>query len=696
MSTPLLDLRNLSLGIRQSGGAPPVPAVRGLEFTLRAGETLALVGESGCGKSLTALALMRLLPAALQLTGGTLHYQGKELFGLPESAMRAYRGLEMAMIFQEPATSLNPVLTVGEQIGEVLARRGLTGKAARQEAGDLLRQVGIADPARRLDEYPFQFSGGMKQRAMIAIALAGHPRLLIADEPTTALDVTVQSQILDLLAALQRERGMALLLITHDLGVVARMAHRVGVMYAGEIVESAACETFFRAPRHPYSQALFAALPEAARRGTRLRALAGQVPALNAMPAGCRFAERCEAAHPKCRAEAPGLRSPDPADSAHLADPDPADDARNKTPSCVRCHFPLPLFVVETRQPPETLLRQEEALAPDASSVPLLHVENLKVYFPIRKGLLQRVHAHVRAVDGVHLQLHPGRTLALVGESGCGKTTVGKALIRLIPATDGTLSWQGKPLFSGQRASAPDALKTLRRNMQMVFQDPFASLNPHMTVGDILLEGMRALKIVASAQEGEAACAALLHEVGLHPEALERYPHEFSGGQRQRIAIARALAVSPRLMLCDEPTSALDVSVQAQILNLLKDMQEKLGLAYLFITHNFAVVEYLAHEVAVMYLGRIVEQGPAEAILNTPTHPYTEALLSAVPRIEGGRPCIRLEGETPSPAHPPKGCHFHPRCPKALPECREHAPATTIQGPRQVACHLVSCGQQLS
>jgi peptide/nickel transport system ATP-binding protein len=659
-----------------------VLAVSNVGFTLRAGETLALVGESGCGKSLTALALMRLLPAAIELVQGELHDQGVELFRLPESAMRAYRGQEMAMIFQEPATSLNPVLTIGEQIGEALARRGLTGKAAKEEAKTLLAQVGIADPARRLEEYPFQFSGGMKQRVMIAIALAGKPRFLIADEPTTALDVTVQSQIIDLLVALQREHGMALLLITHDLGVVARMAHRVGVMYAGEIIESATREQFFRAPRHPYSQALFAALPEAAHRGKRLAALAGQVPPLETMPTGCRFAERCAFVRHECRTKAP----PAMPLAASAADPDGE--------SFVRCHFPPPPPVRQQPPLPAILAPHKEmgGQTDATSAVPLLHVENLKVHFPIRKGLLQRVQGHVHAVDGVRLQLWPGRTLALVGESGCGKTTVGKALIRLIPATAGTLLWQGKPLFVQNRAQAPAALKALRQNVQMVFQDPFASLNPRMTVGDILQEGMLALGIAPSANAGRKVAATLLREVGLDPGALERYPHEFSGGQRQRIAIARALAVSPQVMLCDEPTSALDVSVQAQILNLLKEMQERLDLAYLFITHNFAVVEYLAHEVAVMYLGRIVEQGPVERVLAAPLHPYTEALLSAVPRIEGGIPPVRLEGETPSPANPPPGCHFHPRCPKATPICRERYPETTTQAEQEVACHLYRTG----
>jgi peptide/nickel transport system ATP-binding protein len=668
MSEPLLKVRRLALAIRQ--GSKLVPAVDDLSFDLYAGETLALVGESGCGKSLSALSLMRLLPPAIRVTGGEIHFQGQELLRLPEAAMRERRGRDMAMIFQEPTTSLNAVLTVGQQIGEALVRRGFKGKAIRNEAQTLLRQVGIADPARRLDEYPFQLSGGMKQRVMIAIALAGAPRLLIADEPTTALDVTVQSQILDLLCALQAERGMALLLITHDLGIVARMARRVGVMYAGQLVEQACRPCFFQTPRHPYSQALFAALPEAVHRGQRLRALAGQVPAFTAMPAACRFADRCERAQALCRETAPRF-------AALHAAPDEE--------SHVRCHFPVPPEDGERRV--ENREAQSENGQKAGSS--LLRVENLLVHFPMRKGLLQRVYGHVRAVDGVSLRLAPGRTLALVGESGCGKTTVGKALMRLLPMTSGQFFWQERPV----RFERPEEERQLRRHMQMVFQDPFASLNPRMTVGEILLEGMLALGVAKAGEAGRAASTALLSQVGLAADALDRYPHEFSGGQRQRIAIARALAVSPQALICDEPTSALDVSVQAQILNLLKDMQLELQVAYLFITHNFAVVEYLAHEVAVMYLGRVVEQGPVTDVLASPAHPYTEALLSAVPRIEGSRQVIRLEGETPSPANPPTGCHFHPRCPKAMPVCRECYPAmTTFSEGRQVACHASEGG----
>ncbi|MCK6406080.1 MAG: dipeptide ABC transporter ATP-binding protein [Rhodocyclaceae bacterium] len=663
MNAPLLSVRDLSLGFASARGV--LRAVFGISFDVVAGETYALLGESGCGKSATALALMRLLPAAGRVLGGEVHFSGQELLGLPETEMRTLRGSGMAMIFQEPATSLNPVLTVGHQIGEALAGRGVVAAEARREkAARLLAAVGIADPQRRLDEYPFQMSGGMKQRVMIAMALAGDPALLVADEPTTALDVTIQAQILDLLQDLQVERDMGMLLITHDLGVVARVAHRVGVMYAGELVEEAPRDAFFARPRHPYTQALFAALPDLSRRGARLATIAGQVPPLDRMPAGCRFADRCPHVMPRCREEAPQWREHE----GHR----------------VRCHL------TEERAPSVPLQAPAAPAAKvgEGGAAALLQVDGLQVHFPIRRGFLQRTVGHVRAVDGVSLDLRPGRTLALVGESGCGKTTVGKAILQLIRPTAGSVKLGERDIAGLGRSE----MRPLRRRMQMVFQDPFASLDPRMRVGEIIAEGMQALATVTSA-ELRAAVERLLAQVGLDAGAIERYPHEFSGGQRQRIAIARALAVQPELLVCDEPTSALDVSVQAQILNLLSDLQAELDLAYLFITHNFGVVEHLAHEVAVMYLGRIVESGTVEEVLRAPKHPYTRALLSAVPQ-----PCpgageqgsiVRLPGETPSPANPPTGCHFHPRCAQASDACRQAYPAETrLSQTRIVRCHL--------
>jgi peptide/nickel transport system ATP-binding protein len=661
-----VKVRGLAALIERDG--PPVRPVDGLSFTIAPGETFAIVGESGCGKSMTALAMLRLLPETGQIVDGTVTVDDVEIMSLPEAAMRTVRGRRMAIIFQEPATSLNPVMTVGRQIGEVLERHlGLSGEPVRRRSIELLESVGMPDAARRLDEYSFQLSGGLKQRAMIAIALAAEPDLLIADEPTTALDVTIQSQVLDLLQRLQRERGMAILLITHDLGVVAQMAARIAVMYAGHLVEIATREAFFRAPQHPYSRKLFEALPDISKRGGVLASIRGQVPPLYTEFHACRFAERCDYAWDRCRGEVPGW--------TELAGP-----------RQVRC------FHVEERGPfgpPEAATAAEPAAAraQAATPAPLLRVRDLTVHFPIKKGLFKRPVGQVKAVDGVSLELAAGRTLALVGESGCGKTTAGKAILQLLPEARGEVEFNGVKL---DRLRG-EALRRLRAQFQIVFQDPYASLNPRMRVADILQEGMQALGLDREGPRREARILELLDQVGLTREARDLFPHEFSGGQRQRIAIARALAVGPKLIVCDEPTSALDVSVQAQILNLLVQLQRELGLAYLFITHNLAVVEYLAHEVAVMYLGRIVERGTVDEVLRTPKHPYTQALLSAVPTLDRTRESkiIRLQGELPSPADPPPGCHFHPRCPQAMAECRLKYPdAVRLGDSHEVSCLL--------
>ena len=679
-TVPLLQVSDLAVVIGREGGE--IRPVDGVSFEIDAGETFALLGESGCGKSMTALALSRLLPDGGRVAGGAVRLGEEDLLALPESAMRRVRGGRIGMIFQEPATSLNPVMTVGAQIAEALSCHGVRGPALDAEACRLLEAVGIPAPARRLQDFPFQFSGGMKQRVMIAMALAGRPQLLIADEPTTALDVTIQAQVLDLLAAIQRERGMGMLLISHDLGVVARMAHRVGVMYAGELIETGRRADFFRTPLHPYARKLFSALPGAARRGAPLDAPEGSVPALDRHFHGCRFAERCPAAFDRCDDEAPAWHA--------------------VGAQAVRCHLyegvsvprglDAPLPPVAADRPP--------------SARPVLQVEDLVVHFPVRKGLLKRTVAQVKAVDGVSLRLAAGRTLALVGESGCGKTTVGKAILKLIPPTAGELYLDGENIT----ALPASALQPMRRAVQMIFQDPFASLNPRMRVGEIIEEGMVALGVEPDAQRRRARVGDLLERVGLAADMRWRYPHEFSGGQRQRIAVARALAVSPRVIVCDEPTSALDVSVQAQLLNLMRELQRGHGLAYLFITHNLAVVEYLADEVAVMYLGRIVEEGPVERVLKAPLHPYTRALLAAVPRLDrgggethggeggeggfGGGDALQAPAggkalaDLPSPLAPPGGCHFHPRCPYATDVCRiSYPPVTEFGREHRARCH---------
>ncbi len=671
----LLKVENLVTGLQ--GGAA---IVDGISFDIAAGETFALLGESGCGKSMTALSLMRLLPDGVANKAGSVVLGDAQLFELPEREMRAVRGGQMAMIFQEPGLSLNPVMTVGAQIAEVLELHNKSSDDQNLRCIELLDQVGIPDAARRVSEYPFQLSGGMKQRVMIAMALAGSPKLLVADEPTTALDVTIQAQVLQLLRDTQDKSGMAMLLITHDLGVVAETAHRVGVMYAGQIVEQASCEQLFAKPLHPYTQKLFAALPHAGRRDQPLAAIPGSVPPLGSITKGCRFAPRCDKAWELCSEQTPEWTTVS----------DGAGELLAGHPQGVRCHLYAErvagsLSAVNEGENQSIKSDQVGAGHPlPATRHKLLEVSDLKVHFPIQKGILQRVVGQVKAVDGVSLNIPAGRTLALVGESGCGKTTLGKALLQLIKPTAGSVQFEGRELV-GSSAS-----RGQRASMQMVFQDPYASLNPKMRVAEILEEGMSALNLGGNSASRQAHIDTLLDKVGLARTAKWRYPHEFSGGQRQRIAIARALAVSPQLLICDEPTSALDVSVQAQILNLLKDLQQELKLSYLFITHNLAVVEYLAHEVCVMYLGRIVERGTSAEVLRSPRHPYTQALLSAVPRIDGERrEYIRLEGDLPSPANPPQGCHFAPRCKHAEAICRTRYPLETeISASHVVHCHL--------
>ena len=607
-----------------------VKALDGVRLSVARGETFALVGESGCGKSMTAMALMRLLPDNGRVDDGSVRLDKEELLVLPESRMRERRGGKIGIIFQDPSTSLNPVLRVGDQIVEtIVTHTELRGDAARAKAIEWLKLVGIPDPEQRIDNYPFQMSGGQKQRVMIAIALAAEPEMLIADEPTTALDVTIQAQILDLLKDLQHRLGMAMMLITHDLAVVAQMAHRVALMYAGQIVEVADANEFFARPLHPYAIKLFDALPESGKRDVPLAAIPGTVPPLTLDFRCCRFADRCVAAVDHCRTHVPSLFD----DTVGVGRTEQVGDAAPIATHPVRCFVYDPTLPAAQRPhlPPERVEGVSQARLP-ASTETLLEVRDLTVHFPIRKGVLKRTVGHVKAVDGVSFSISPGRTLALVGESGCGKTTTGKALLQLLRSQ---ADIGGETLLDGRRLDLLSGrpLQQARQDIQIIFQDPFASLDPRMRVSDILEEGLISLRPDLDAPQRLARLATLLDQVGIRNEAMHRYPHEFSGGQRQRLAIARALAVEPKLVVCDEPTSALDVSVQAQILNLLKQLQRDLGIAYLFITHNIGVVEYLADEVAVMVKGKIVEQGPAEQVLRHPTHPYTQTLLAAVPRL---------------------------------------------------------------
>jgi len=605
----MLEIDDLRVQLDAEAGL--VRAIAGMHLTLSRGETFALVGESGCGKSMTALALMRLLPENGRVTGGSVRLDGQDLLALPEHRMRDVRGGRVAMIFQEPSTSLNPVMRVGDQIVEAIeAHTPLRSAAARAKAIDWLARVGIPEPQRRIDDYPFRLSGGQKQRVMIAIALAAEPDFLVADEPTTALDVTIQAQILDLIRDLQRERQLGVLLITHDLAVVSGMAHRVALMYAGEIIEVAPAAEFFARPKHPYARLLLQALPNATRRDEPLAAIAGMVPPLWQDFAGCRFEPRCDRAMRHCASTLPALTDAGP---------------RHQ----VRCLL--------YSQPGEALPRA--SMAPRAAlpkrmegGAAVLDVRDLRVRYPLKTPLFDRGPRHFDAVDGVGFQLRAGRTLALVGESGCGKTTTGKAIVQLLRRQ---AQVSGQALLDGQDLLRLDgkALVHARRSIQMIFQDPFASLNPRMRVVDVLEEGLIALRPELDIGARRDRVRTVIEQVGLRRDALERWPHEFSGGQRQRIAIARALAVEPRLIVCDEPTSALDVSVQAQILNLLRELQRDQGLAYLFITHNLGVVQYIADDVAVMQRGRIVEQGACVGVLSRPEAAYTRGLLAAVPRL---------------------------------------------------------------
>lgn len=539
MKDLILDVKHLSVAF---GGNRVVDDIN---FKIRQEETLSLVGESGSGKSMTSLAIMRLLPPTARIDSGSITLFGRELLSVTEQRMRAIRGNDMGMIFQEPMTSLNPVIKVGEQIAESLrVHRGLGRRDARLRAIELLDQVGIKQPERRVDDFSHQLSGGMKQRVMIACALAGKPKLLIADEPTTALDVTIQAQVLDLIKDLQRTEGTAVLFITHDLGVVSQVADHVLVMREGKVLEQAEAQPFFTNPQHSYSRSLFDALPSLDKRGQSL----------------------------------------------------------------------------QTGQP----LAQDSLVEKK-----ILSVKDLKVHFPIKKGVFKRTVGHVKAVDGLSFDLLQGKTLAVVGESGSGKTTMGRGLLKLSPITDGSVHYDARDLADFQRAD----LQQYRSDVQVVFQDPYSSMNPRMLVGDILEEGMKALAIGGNGAARKQRIADLLQQVGLPEDAALRYPHEFSGGQRQRICIARALAVDPKVLILDEPTSALDVSVQAQILDLLNELQQRLGLSYLFITHDISVVAYFADDVLVMEQGKLVEQGAVEQVLTNPAHEYTQRLLAAVPQV---------------------------------------------------------------
>ncbi len=660
---PLIEINDLNVRFVTSHGT--VQAVEGLTYSVSPGEMVAIVGESGSGKSVSALAVMRLLPSGTARTQGSIRFGGRELLDLSDEEMRRIRGREIAMIFQEPMTSLNPVLKIGLQIMEPLTiHLNMDHAAARARAIELLTLVGITDPESRLSQYPHQLSGGMRQRVMIAIGLACNPKLLIADEPTTALDVTIQAQILELMKDLSRRLNVAVVLITHNLGIVARYADRVNVMYAARLVESGKAERVFAKPLHPYARGLLTAVPRLDRgRSAKLSTIDGAPPNLLNPPSGCRFRPRCRFAIEKCLQDPPYVEG----EPGHVA----------------ACHRVAEIEALDPPQQRAASSAKAESEGRDAA--PILDILHAKKYFPVRTGFLRPTKL-VRAVDDVTLDIKRGETLGLVGESGCGKSTLGRLVLRLDEPTGGEIRFDGVDLGTLDR----EGMTGVRKQMQVIFQDPYSSLNPRMTVGQIIAEPIRVHAILPKAQIADRV-AELLQVVGLFPYMALRYPHELSGGQRQRVGIARALAVNPRVIVCDEAVSALDVSIQGQVINLLEELQQRLGLTYLFIAHDLAVVRHISSKVAVMYLGRIVEYAPAEELFANPKHPYTQALLAAAPVpdpvIERTRPRTIIKGELPSPLNPPKGCVFHPRCPLATEECRKGVPATRELAPG----HAVAC-----
>jgi peptide/nickel transport system ATP-binding protein len=768
---PVLEIQDLSTHIKLTSSV--VQAVGNVDMHIDAGETLGVVGESGCGKSMTGLSIMGLLPPGGAIVGGSIKLDGRELVGLKDEDLRRVRGNEIAMIFQDPLTSLDPTKTIGYQVAEpVRLHRGASKAEALDRAVEVLSLVGLPRPKERLEDYPHQLSGGLRQRVMIAMALANEPKLLIADEPTTALDVTIQAQILSLLRDLKERLGMAMLLITHDMGVIAGHADRVNVMYAGRVVETADVRELFNHMHHPYTQALLASIPQLDQDAAKaLHAIPGLPPDLSHPPQGCRFAARCGRATDKCRAEEPPLSGPAPdhrfscwhpvdgplalavvgeegpdAASTGLISSDaesvaeaalPADKA-GFTPEFVT-DAPLPDAAAAGGEVPEapaaaeetpedteeTPSQTEDAQGPSAGrqaetivvasglevtadgrlevteravevaaangdgvGVPLLNLTNLVKEYPITSGVLQRKVGSVKAVSDVSFSVPAGTTFGLVGESGCGKTTIGKMIVALEKPNSGAITL-GDLNVSKLRGTE---LRRKRRDLQLMFQDPQSSLDPRMRVGAIIGEPL-AIQRLGSRRAQQDRVFELLGEVGLPRNAVERYPHEFSGGQRQRIGLARALTLNPRLIVADEPVSALDVSIRAQVLNLMKRLQASHGLTYVVISHDLAVVKYMAERIGVMYLGKMVEVGSGQDIYERAAHPYTAGLIATIPlpdpSAERAKEGVAIKGELPSPVNPPSGCRFRTRCQFAQERCAAEEPMLRSFGPgHMAACHF--------
>ena len=677
----LLTVESLRVEFRTEDGV--VSAVNDVSFSLERGRVLGIVGESGSGKSVTCRSIIGLERSAGVAVSGKAIFQGVDLLAMSERDLRKVRGRDVGMIFQDPMSALNPVRTVGAQLVEAIRIHGGSGKRADwRRARDLLGDVGIPNPDGRMASYPSEMSGGMRQRVMIAMALLNKPDLLIADEPTTALDVTTQAQVLELLRDLRREIDSAIILITHDLGVIAELCDDVLVMYAGRAVETGPVEEIFREPSHPYTWGLLASLPSMNPGQGRIRAIPGSPPSPLAVPAGCPFHSRCDYVLSACRSEIP-----------------PALPVYAGATHSVACHLPIEdrqAMGLRPLQQPRVAVPlasgrgglAASAAQPEWPSDSLVRVIGLSKDFAIRRGAFAKSTGFIRAVSEVTFDISAGETVAVVGESGCGKSTLARCVSRLIDPTSGRIDFQGRDIGSLSRSE----MARVRRDIMVVFQDPFGSLDPRMRVGDIVAESLQNFEY-GDKREIRARVQAVLGVVGLNPEHYNRFPHEFSGGQRQRVGIARALAMQPKLVVCDEPVSALDVSVQAQILNLLADLRDEFGLTYLFISHNLDVVRHVADRVLVMYLGQVVEEGTVGQLFANPRHPYTSALLAAAPQPDPGlaksRKLVALSGEIPNPANPPSGCTFHTRCPISQPICRSTRPELNDLGNGQRArCHF--------
>ncbi len=655
---PLLKLDGLRVGIDVRDGQ--VQPLQGVNLSGGAGKTIGIVGESGCGKTMTALSIMGLLPPGGRVVGGSILFQGEDLTTMSAAQARRTRGLEIGMIFQDPLTSLNPTLKIGDQVSEPLRYHTKVSRAeARDRAIDILRRVGMPRPEQVVTDYPHQLSGGMRQRVMIAMALICSPKLLIADEPTTALDVTTQQQILDLIDSLKEEFQTSVILVTHDLGVVSGRTDEVAVMYAGRVVEHAPTAQIFADPQHQYTRSLIAALPEqAANSNEELYSIPGMPPNLRTEMTLCPFAPRCPRADEVCRTV--------PVTLVHTSE--------NHTHSC---HHPAGPALERSH-----VMRGERDLTDNKVA---LEIRDLSKRYPAMGGsVIRRRVGWVHAVSGVSLDVHEGETLGIVGESGCGKSTLGRMIAALEPVSEGSITIAGSDIaaLSGRRR------KHLHREVQMMFQDSYAAMDPRMRVDEILTEPM-AIQRISTRSEREGRVSQLIADIGLSEDALSRYPHEFSGGQLQRIGLARSLALDPRIIVCDEPVSALDVSIQAQVLNLMKRLQVENNLTYVFISHDLSVVRYMSDRIAVMYLGKIVETGPASDVVEHAKHPYTQALIDAIP-VVGPQPSdhepIHLTGEPASAIDPPKGCRFANRCPFAQAKCQEEPPL--VGEAHQVACHF--------